>query len=415
MTRKNFCLYPFSAFSLDNSGRQRICCNNNAWNKVMFHKPFADPTFDLKESFNNSLHKEVRKSMIEDQRHPSCSKCWDIEDEGKISWREWFNESFSNADEDYWISKCNLDGTINDIELNYLDITFGNKCNLKCVMCNGFNSTLFLKEQLETKEITPAYYKSLAKFDWFEDNSQFEKIYKHIDKVERIHIVGGEPLIIEHQEFLQKFVELGVAKNIVISYNSNLTTLPREIINCWKEFKKIYLCVSVDGYRDINEFIRFPMKWDKLENNLREVNELAISQGNISIQIHTTFSSLNCLVVTEFLDWVNNVSQELTCIEAHPMINYVFSPSYFDPVHLPKDLKEQAYQSFLNWELNNQDYLSKFGSTDRLDMLKSYFTKIIKEDGNEKLFKECVARIQHFQSIRGYRYPGPKLLDNLVI
>jgi molybdenum cofactor biosynthesis enzyme MoaA len=255
----------------------------------------------------------------------------------------------------------------------------------------------------------------LAKFDWFEDNSQFEKIYKHIDKVERIHIVGGEPLIIEHQEFLQKFVELGVAKNIVISYNSNLTTLPREIINCWKEFKKIYLCVSVDGYKDINEFIRFPMKWDKLENNLREVNELAINQGNISIQIHTTFSSLNCLVVTEFLDWVNTISQELTCIEAHPMINYVFSPSYFDPVHLPKDIKEQAYQSFLNWEATNQEYLNKFGSTDRLDMLKSYFTKIVREDDNPKLFKECVARIQRFESIRGYAYPGPKLLDNAVI
>jgi uncharacterized Fe-S cluster-containing radical SAM superfamily protein len=416
MTKKNFCLYPFTAFSIDNAGKQRICCNNDAWNRVMLHKPFADPSFNLHESFNNSLHKEVRKYMIEDQRHPSCGKCWEIEDEGQVSWRQWFNDSFKNAHhEDYWISKCSPDGTINDIELTYLDITFGNKCNLKCVMCSGFNSTLFLKEQLETKEITPTYYKALAKLDWFEDNSQFEKLYKHVDKVERIHIVGGEPLIIEHQEFLQKFVELGVAKNIVISYNSNLTTLPREIINCWKEFKKIYLCVSVDGYKDINEFIRFPMKWEKLENNLREVNNLAITQGNISIQIHTTFSSLNCLVITEFLDWVNTISQELSCIEVHPMINYVFSPSYFDTVNLPLHLKEQAHQKFLNWEIANQEYINKFGSTERLDMLKSYFSKILREPSDPNLFDQCVAKIQHFESIRGCKYTGPNLLDKDIV
>lgn len=416
MTKQNFCLYPFAAFSLDNSGRQRICCNNDAWQRVMFNKPFADPSFDLQESFNSRLHKEVRKYMIEDQRHPSCSKCWEIEDQGKVSWRQWFNDSFKNKnDEDYWISKCNPDGTISDIELTYLDITFGNKCNLKCVMCNGFNSTLFLKEQLETKEITPSYYKALAKLDWFEDNSQFEKLYKHVGQVERIHIVGGEPLIIEHQEFLQKFVELGVAKNIVISYNSNLTTLPRDIINCWKEFKKIYLCVSVDGYRDINEFIRFPMKWDKLENNLRDVNDLAVDQGNISLQIHATFSSLNCLVITDFLDWVNNISQELKCIETHPMFNYVFSPNYFDPVHLPMPIKQQAYQLFLDWESKNLEYTNNFGSSERLDMLRGYFGKILNESGDPKLYAQCMARIQHYESIRGYKYPGPNLLDNNTV
>ena len=128
MNRKNFCLYPFSAFSLDNAGKQRICCNNDGWAAVEKNKNFNDPSFDILEQFNNPFHKEVRKYMIEDQRHPSCKKCWEIEDEGQISWREWFNESFQlSTNYDYWIEKCDVDGTINSTEFLYLDITFGNR------------------------------------------------------------------------------------------------------------------------------------------------------------------------------------------------------------------------------------------------------------------------------------------------
>ena len=136
--------------------------------------------------------------MIEDQRHPSCKKCWEIEDEGQISWREWFNESFQlSTNYDYWIEKCDVDGTINSTEFLYLDITFGNRCNLKCVMCNGYNSTLFLKEQYDTNQISKVEYNNLIKLDWFEDDKCFEKLYQHVKNVQRIHILGGEPLIIE--------------------------------------------------------------------------------------------------------------------------------------------------------------------------------------------------------------------------
>jgi len=308
MNRKNFCLYPFSAFSLDNAGKQRICCNNDGWAAVEKNKNFNDPSFDILEQFNNPFHKEVRKYMIEDQRHPSCKKCWEIEDEGQISWREWFNESFQLATNyDYWIEKCDVDGTINSTEFLYLDITFGNRCNLKCVMCNGYNSTLFLKEQYDTNQISKVEYNNLIKLDWFEDDKCFEKLYQHVKNVQRIHILGGEPLIIEHQEFLKKIIDLGLSKNIILSYNSNLTKTPSEILECWKEFKQVYLCVSVDAYGILNEFIRYPMSWDKLCRNLEIVDNAAHVHKNIIVQIHSTVSALNCGAMIELIDWVQNM------------------------------------------------------------------------------------------------------------
>lgn len=407
MSRKNFCLYPFAAFSLDNSGKQRICCNNQGWDRTDSNKKFNEESFEVLESFNNEFHKEVRKYIIEDQRHPTCKKCWEIEDQEKISWRQWFNDSFGQpVDEEYWISKCDKDGTISDAEYYYLDITFGNRCNLKCVMCNGYNSTLFLKEQLETKEITISHYDKMMKLDWYQDEKCFEKLYPFISKVKRIHILGGEPLIIEHQALLKKFIELGISKNIDLSYNSNLTKTPREILDCWKEFKKIYLCVSVDAHKELNEFIRYPMKWSKLIDNLEKVDSIAKEQQNINIQIHATFSSLNCLSITEFLDWHNEISTRLTSIETHPMFNYVYQPEYFDPSHLPQKTKMQAYQNFLAWESQNTEYLHRQETTDRIDMLKSYFEKMIKSQRSEKLYQQCLERIAFYEATRNITFPS---------
>ena len=405
MTRKNFCLYPFAAFSLDNAGRPRICCNNNGWARLEKNNNFSNPSFNMEDDYNNSFHKEVRKFVIEDQRHPSCQKCWEIEDEGKISWRQWFNESFnSTTDENYWIKKCESDGTINNLEFLYLDITFGNKCNLKCVMCNGYNSTLFLKEQLETKQIHINEYNRLIKLDWFEDGKSFEKLYSYVNSVQRIHILGGEPLIVEHQEFLKKFIDLCISKNIILSYNSNLTKTPREILDCWKEFKRVYLCVSVDAYREVNEFIRYPMKWDKLIKNLETINNIAKDQQNIHVQIHSTFSSLNCESIIDFLDWVKDISKKLNSIESHPMFNYVYEPKWFDPAHLPVEIKEKTYQKYLQWENENTEFLNNFGDRQRLDMLKSYLEKIVKIPQNKKLWKTCLEKIKFFETVRNIKF-----------
>ncbi len=406
MTRKNFCLYPFVAFSLDNAGRQRICCNNQGYDRLEKHKEFNDESFEILESFNNEFHKEVRKFMIEDERHPTCKKCWEIEDRGNISWRQWFNESFDQInDDEYWISKCDPDGTIKDAEFYYLDITFGNRCNLKCVMCNGFNSTLFLKEQLDTKQIPISHFNRLMKLDWYEDGSCFEKLYPFINQVQRVHIVGGEPLIIDHQNFLQKFIDLGISKNIVLSYNSNLTKTPREILECWKQFKRVYLCVSVDAYGEMNEFIRYPMKWNKLIDNLETVDSIAKEQQNISIQIHATYGLLNSESIIEFLEWVKEISNKLTSIEAHPMFNYIYMPKYFDPAHLPQEIKNKIYKDFVEWENSNSEYLERNGTRERIDMLKSYIEKMIKSPRNEKLYQEGLEKISFFEKVRDITYP----------
>lgn len=411
MTRKHFCLYPFTAFSIDTGGHPRICCNNNAWTRNYLNTPISDPNFNLQEDYNNPLHKELRRFIIADNRHPSCQKCWDIEDEGATSFRQWYNTQFNINDitDEEWLSKCSKDGTFTDINFAYLDITFGNKCNLKCVMCNEGNSSLLLKEMYENDRIDFSYYNELVKLDWSsEDDQHLSKLYNYLSEVKQIHITGGEPLLINHRALLQKCIDLGVAKNIAISYNSNLSVLPKMVMDCWKEFKQVYLCVSVDGYKELNDFIRFPSNWDKLQSNLRSVNQLATEYKNISIQLHSTFSMLNCIEITNFLDWAKQISSELECIERVPMFNYVFQPKYFDPAHLPSSLKKIAINRFNKWCDDNQDYVK---DDSRLEMLASYFSKMEKLPKSNDMYLKGKEMLHYYETVRKMKYPSS--IDNV--
>lgn len=401
MTRQNFCLYPFAAFSIDNPGHTRICCNNNAWNRVHLNKKLSDPTFELEKDYNNPLHTELRQYVMRDERHPSCKKCWDIEDSGAESYREMFNRSFllDNQDPEYWISKCDDTGNIKDIELVYLDITFGNKCNLKCVMCSGYNSTLMAKEQFENKIINLTHYNKLQSLDWFEDAEQFNKIEKYFPNIQRIHILGGEPLLIEHQDFLKKFIDLGISKNIDVSYNSNLTVLPREILEVWKEFKRVSLCVSVDAYGPLNEFIRFPMKWSKLERNFEEVSKIP---GNVRLEIHATFGALNYLGFTNFLEWSKEMAGKYSILEPVPFFNYIYEPTEFNPIHLPDNIKQIGYDRFSAWESNNK----QFALNGRIQMLKGYYKAILETPGDPKKWTKCLEQVAYFERVRNTTFPG---------
>lgn len=396
MKRKNFCLYPFAALSLDNTRKPRICCNNNAYFRNGLNRDLLDPDFNIETDFNNELHKEVRRYIMKDRRHPSCKKCWDIEDNGAASYRQTFGQSFDieGKNEDYWINKCDSNGSIKDIEFLYLDLTFGNKCNLKCTMCHEGASSSFLKERFEHGKIDESYYKEMLKLNWSEeDNHHMHKLDEYLSDVQRIHMTGGEPLLINHRSLLEKFINLGIADKIVLGYNTNLTVLPKLVFDCWKEFKEINVCVSVEGYKEMNEFIRFPSVWTKLENNIQQIKKLSEEYPSIRMQIHVTFSAFNCIEIPELLTWIKENS-----FQAH--FNYVFHPDIFDPMHLPDDLKQIAMDNFLMWCDKNPDYSKIY-----FPMLESYYKKMMTTKGNPIKYRQFVTSVKFFENARGCKFP----------
>jgi hypothetical protein len=130
------CPIPWNHLEVQQNGDLRVCC-------MCIYEPFGklekdgqmanikDTTLD--EARNLPMIKELRKSMVNGEKHSMCKQCWDHEAVGLPSKRKSMLKIY--GDEGWTLS--DPDGTINTKEfpLTYLDIRFGNLCNLACRSC----------------------------------------------------------------------------------------------------------------------------------------------------------------------------------------------------------------------------------------------------------------------------------------
>ena len=142
--------------------------------------------------------------------------------------------------------------------------------------------------------------KSNPEYDWWQSEHFWEQMESNIDHLEHVYLVGGEPMLIEHHyTFLQKLIDAGVAGNVTLEYDTNITNVHQRAIDQWKHFKKLMLRVSIDDYGDQNNYIRFPSKWYKINENVKRMED---TLPNTQIEISVTWQLLNAFTFLKLLD-----------------------------------------------------------------------------------------------------------------
>jgi organic radical activating enzyme len=314
------CALPWQSLSIDNQGRSRICCNSTAhYSSGTGTKVTQCGT--VGEAMHTDYHAAVRTSMLEGQRHASCSKCWDIEDHGGRSFRQIWNDIL---------------GTSDSIVPRYLDITLGNKCNLTCRMCNEWNSHLW---QIDNWRLGRYTDRNLSDTFWFEDPQARKLIMDAAETATHINFLGGEPLIVNEQmDFLARCIDLGRAAEIELSYNSNMTVLRPRQLSLWQQFKRVSLSVSLDGVAAQNDYIRQNSQWSDIVANVARVHDEC---PNVRMTVHATFGVLNALTVSDLIAW----SDAQPWFDSRlPWLNVVSQPAHQDPRHLPDAAKVLVQQ-----------------------------------------------------------------------
>jgi sulfatase maturation enzyme AslB (radical SAM superfamily) len=222
-----FCVFPWIAYHSKTDGKQYFCCYSNV--------PITD------EAFTNI----TRQKILNNEKVSHCNHCYSLEENNVLSPRQresvlWLKD----------VSISNIFKIESDYEPLFLDIRADNKCNLACIGCGPSASTLWQKEL----EIPTKRYSQLL---------DFEKI----KKVKKIYMAGGEPFIINNYLNIIDFI---AAENpdIELVINTNLTRLPDSAIKSLQKIKKVCIIVSLDAYGKVNEYHRYPLKWDKFVRNL---------------------------------------------------------------------------------------------------------------------------------------------------
>jgi len=381
---ETFCILPWMHLSTRPNGHMRVCCTANASSvgatndkefggevgilKGADGKPANLNTSDFLSSWNNDYMKNTRLQMLNGEKPPSCLKCYKEEDAGHNSKRMWETAYWEKrVDLDTLLAETNEDGSTPP-KIRYIDMRFGTKCNLKCVMCSPHDSSLWVtdhqalyptienKNLKQTMEWNNKGRQNDATYNWHKDNPVFwDQLYEQIPHMKQLYFAGGEPLIIdEHYELLERVIEMGYADQMEIRYNSNGVEWRDDLFDLWKHFKLVRFHYSVDDIGDRNDYIRYPSEWARNEEVFRILDEQ--TGDNTEVTIACAVQALNIFYIPDFLKWKLNFGFKK--INMWPFgaggINYhfVYHPPHLNVKILPawfKDELERKYEDFIPW------------------------------------------------------------------
>ena len=267
--------------------------------------------------------REVRRSLINGEFHPACSNCQESEKLSSISLRTIWN----NALEKYNIPITEF---VDPKDMRYLSYAFGNKCNSKCMMCGPASSDLWTDEFTKIWAKTQRIRLPLVTPPTQIHKDSISEMLDTYPNLEHITLLGGEPTIIEEHVFmLETLISQNKSKNIELSYVTNLTGINDELINLWSNFKSVGFNVSIDGFDKVNEYVRYPFKWNKTDINLRTILQHSKdNKSKFSVSLSATLNLYNCIDMGNLIEYWFNVSKEYDNLNSGILITRVVQPDY---------------------------------------------------------------------------------------
>jgi len=404
MKSKTFCPLPWIHLATRPNGDVRVCCTANASGAGNDNKTSGLVKKDgiamnmrdhtIEEVWNSEHMRSTRLQMLKGEIPESCRKCFVEEERGIISKRQWETEVWQKRlDIDSIVAQTDEQGNL-PVNIPYFDLRLGNLCQLKCIMCSPHDSSSWIKDW---KLQYPTYKNQSLKQDqswdtsfdytWYKKGSFIDSMKDQAKYIKELYFAGGEPLLIpEHYAILEFMVEEGYAKDCCIRYNSNGLELPDKLFSLWSHFKEVTFNFSIDAYGDKNDYIRYPSKWETVQNNIHKLDKC---DANIYVNVAAAVQFFNVLYIDELAKW--KLSQNFSKVNAMPFgggligTHLVYLPNYMNIRVLPQNLKELAKQrieSFIDSQKFNTFWIQHPMGMKRWQGIVDY---MMAEDWSERL------------------------------
>jgi sulfatase maturation enzyme AslB (radical SAM superfamily) len=298
--------------------------------------------------------------MVSGASLEGCQVCYLQENSGRTS-----NRQFSN---DEWAAKLGetelyklvdqavLTGGELDYSIAYLDLRLGNLCNLKCRMCNPFNSSQIAKEHMELEKKDEAYKvvwaRTFGKFDprvndiqeWFDSPVLWDQVIDLIPSLKKVYMTGGEPTLIANNF---KFMEECLRKDrrdIVLFFNTNCTNVNKKFTNLIGQFDRVNINASIDGTGVVNDYIRAPSHWEQLSENVETLAQMP----NVVLGITPTVQVYNIFNLVDTLKWVDELNKKY---KKNIFIDFLINvhPSHLSVTILPDEIRHKVANELIEY------------------------------------------------------------------
>jgi MoaA/NifB/PqqE/SkfB family radical SAM enzyme len=331
---KTFCVYPWMHQMVDTDGSVKLCCIAETPTKKPEGSHMHVSKNKLSDLWNDPYMVNVRQRMLNGEQVKDCGQCYRKEKRNEFSFRQ-------KANNDWDIDSTNT--TLINLP-KYLDIRFGNLCNLRCRMCTGMYSSE-LGEELESIADKNEQFRLLGPdsakiytFDWYSDESKiWVELEKYVRFLDLIYLTGGEPTLVEgNYKFLQKLIDSEDSKRISLVFNTNVTNAQKRFLNIISKFKRISLNLSIDGTEGTQEYIRYPSKWKTITKNLNTIVEHSkTTETGFDFNFTPAVSIINVANFNSLIEWAYNlaINNQHKNITWDMQSIFLHGPEFMDMIH----------------------------------------------------------------------------------
>jgi molybdenum cofactor biosynthesis enzyme MoaA len=298
------CVYPWINLHTNTDGRCKLCCHIYSEDYININGKAAVLGKDNWEEIWNGEHmQEVRNRMIAGSPLKECNRCYEHEQKGLESSRQWANKTYA------------MPSSTDVYNPTHLELRLGNHCNLKCNSCWSVSSDTIYKERkkIMANEQVPDWLanqwnheiRSVENFDWqWFETDEFRRFVDSVaPTLKRLYLTGGEPTLIDANLYIiNKLVEVG-NKDCYVSWTTNMTTWPLEFYNKLEFFNESEIQMSIDGYGIRNSYIRYPTDWKKVEQNFSLAQQLP---ANVHLKIYFVYQAWNVFDVGDLIGWLES-------------------------------------------------------------------------------------------------------------
>jgi hypothetical protein len=347
----SFCALPWVHQMVRGDGKLKLCC--------VSHDPVGNFN-DMEADWNNQTMRDVRASMIAGRPVEACRECMVQEKFGK--------QSFRHRANDRWTDQGTIDRIYQSIESGFaveelpkfLDIRFGNLCNLVCKMCHPANSTQIEKDHIALKQIDPIGFKkhlgiveSTVGYDAPVTDHQWEMFDRYIPHITQLYLAGGEPTLSKNNiRLLKRCVELGRASSMGVSINTNITNVNTDLLEMLSHFGHINIVASLDGVDRVQEYIRYPSKWSAIAKNLNRIAQWISESQRRALTIAITVQTYNILDLPQIMDRFLAVRAQHNIEHFVLEITNLVQPSLLSVEHTSSLVKAIARARLQQWWSN---------------------------------------------------------------
>ena len=411
---KTFCTRAWNELAVSPTGTLTPCC--------VFERPILKDNgevatiwnSELQETWNGKHWGDIRKKMLSGKPVSGCRQCYQQEAIGGKSKRIDANVYSSELLKEV-VPLTSPEGTIPTLPI-FLDIKLTNTCNLACRMCQPKDSSFVHKQfkKIRETEADFIHYQNASPLDPFLEKD-LETIPKWTDSVHfsntmeqlypslrKIALSGGEPFLLEEfYHLLEEILKKGNAKKTIIVISTNLTSIPKRFINLINQFKKILLCVSIDGFNKSLEYIRYPIQWQKFDQNVHDLLDIINRNDNIYLFFAATLQALNVLEFPGILKYYDRISLK---DERRSRVSfYLHHLTYPEHLHLNVLPAKALHHALHNLESIKEQIVSyqRQNILTEIDRIIN-FIKEAQSHHSPKLTKQFISYNKSLDRIRGH-------------